>query len=242
MFAVVFALALATAYGAEFPSYINVCGRKNPNLNKCILDNIENLRSKICNGLTELNLPPLEPLNIERLVISDSPQNKIYLNDVKISGLCDFQVQAFNADLNDKYDFDFKLHFNRIYLNGTYDINVQILVPIVHKAPIYLTADDVKLHALLHSKMVTKGGKNRLYISELEPHIEMNGYDIKYGLTAEEQTELSRAVSDLISNNQEEFAQRFLPSLEEAVAKWMINIFNSFFKTFTYDELFPDRE
>ncbi|CAL1681948.1 unnamed protein product [Lasius platythorax] len=64
MFAAIFTFALLAAYvAAEIPSYINVCGRKDPNLDQCIVDNVNNLKNidklhfdvKISFGLLQLN-------------------------------------------------------------------------------------------------------------------------------------------------------------------------------------------
>lgn len=116
-----------------------MCGRQNPNLNQCIIDNVNNLKGKICEGLTDLNLPPLEPLKIDKLVVSETANNKIYINDVQITGLCNLNLNSFSADF-DKLIFNIDALFSRVYLNGTYDIDVRILVPIAYKAPIYLTS------------------------------------------------------------------------------------------------------
>lgn len=116
-----------------------MCGRQNPNFNQCIIDNINNLKDKICEGLTDLNVPPLEPLIIDKLVISETANNKIYLTNVQITGLCDFIVNSFSMDL-DKIILHADVSFNRLHLNGTYDIDIRILVPIVHKAPVFLTS------------------------------------------------------------------------------------------------------
>ncbi|XP_029165340.1 uncharacterized protein LOC114936334 [Nylanderia fulva] len=241
MFAVIFAIALANAYAAEIPSYINVCGRKNPNINQCILDNMNNLKDRICNGLTDLGLPPLEPLNIERLVISDVSNNKIYINDVQITGLCDFNIKSFKVDL-DKLDFIIDISLNRIYLNGTYDINVHILVPLVHKAPIYLTSDNVGVKIHLLAETANKGDKKHMYVSEMKTNVHITRYEAKYGFNENDLSQLGQILGGLIGSNQEEFIQRLVPTLEEEVSKWLINIFNSLFKMFSYDELFPDRE
>lgn len=97
------------------------------------------MKDKLCKGVAEINVPPLEPLVIDKLVISETANNKIYLNNVQITELCDFNINSFSVDL-DKTTIDCDVSFNRLYLNGTYDIDVRILVPIVHKAPIYLTS------------------------------------------------------------------------------------------------------
>lgn len=240
MFAAVFVLTLVTAYAAEMPSYINVCGRDDPNLNQCIVDNINNLRSKICEGLTDLGIPPLEPLNIKKLVISETSNSKIYINDVQITGLCDYVINSFTADL-DKLNFDIDVSLNRIYLNGTYDIDVHILVPIAHKAPIYLTTDAASVKASAHAEMANKGDKKHMYVSELKTNIGLKGYDAKYGFNENELGQLGQILGGLIGSNQEEFIERIIPSLEEEISKWIISIFNGLFKKFSYDEIFPDR-
>lgn len=99
---------------------------------------MKNLKNKICEGLTDLNTPPLEPLNIDKLVISETANNKIYLKNIQITGLCDYIINSASTDL-DKTTFNIDVSFNRLYLNGTYDIDIHILVPIAYKSPIYLT-------------------------------------------------------------------------------------------------------
>lgn len=116
-----------------------MCGRRDPNLNECVADNIKNLRDELCRGLTEMNLPPLEPFNIDKLVLSETPNNKIYLSDIQIMGLCDYIINAVTIDI-DKLNFNFGASFNRLHANGTYDIDIRILMPIAHKSSIYITA------------------------------------------------------------------------------------------------------
>ncbi|KAM0731165.1 putative beta-carotene-binding protein [Formica fusca] len=240
MFAAVFAFALATAYATEIPSYINVCGRRDPNLNKCVADNIKNLQERICKGLTEMNLPPMEPLNIDRLVLSETDNNKIYLNDVQITGLCSYIVKSVDIDI-DKLNFNIEASFNRLYLNGTYDIDVRILVPIAHKAPIYITADNINAKVTLQAEMTTYKDKKHMYISEIKTSADIKKYDVQYGLKENEISQLGQILGDLIGKNQEEFIQRFTPPLEEEISKWLLKIVNNIMKMYSYDELFPDR-
>ncbi|KAL0101153.1 hypothetical protein PUN28_018778 [Cardiocondyla obscurior] len=139
MFASVFVFALVTAYvAAEIPSYIQVCGRKDPNLDKCILQNIENLKDKICEGIPELNIHSNNPLLLDELAIFDSPENKLFIKDTKVIGLCNFVINFFHIDI-DKLHFDVDLLFKNIQINGTYDLNLRVVVPIAHKAEIHIS-------------------------------------------------------------------------------------------------------
>jgi hypothetical protein len=114
-------------------------------------------------------------------------------------------------------------------------------VPIAHKAPIYLTTDAANVKVNVHLEMANKGGKKHLYVSELKTKIDVKGYDAKYGFNENELGQLGQILGGFIGSNQEEFIERMIPSLEEEVSKWIISIFNGFFKKFSYDQIFPDR-
>lgn len=105
---------------------------------QCILENLDNLKDKICEGIPELDVEPNNPFNLDKLVISDNPNSKISLINVKVSGLCDFVIKYLNADI-DKLHFDVDLLFKQIQMNATYDFDIRLLVPIVQQSSVYIT-------------------------------------------------------------------------------------------------------
>jgi len=115
-----------------------VCGRKDPNLDQCIVNNVENLKDKLCEGIPELSIQPTNPLVLDQLTIYDTPNTKLHIKDMQITGLCDFFINSFHIDI-DKFHFNVDLLFKHIQTNGTYDLNMQLLVPIIHKAKVYVT-------------------------------------------------------------------------------------------------------
>lgn len=86
-----------------------------------------------------MDIPSNDPLILDTLVISDTPNTKLYMRNVKVIGLCGFIINSFHSDL-DKLHFDATISFERIQVNGTYDFDVRILVPITHKGNVYITA------------------------------------------------------------------------------------------------------
>lgn len=96
------------------------------------------MKSKICEGIPELDIPPNDPLVIDELVISDTTNTKLYMRDTKVGGLCDFTIKFFHFDLN-RLHFDANISFGLIRMNSTYDFDVRILVPIAHKGQVYIT-------------------------------------------------------------------------------------------------------
>ncbi|XP_024877743.1 uncharacterized protein LOC112458372 isoform X1 [Temnothorax curvispinosus] len=242
MFAFIFAFALVTGNYvlAEIPSYIHVCSSRDPKLDQCILENIDNIKDKICEGIPELDIEPSNPFLLGRLVISDNHNSKIAIRDAKVSGLCDFVIKYLRTDL-DKLHFDVELLFRRIQMNATYDFDIRLLVPIVQQGPVYITTDNVEAKVNMDMKIVTKGGKRYVYMSKMKINLDIKGYDAEYGLDNTELNRLNQLISNFIGNNQQEVINVFKPAIEEAVVKRILLLSNNIVKHFTFEELFPDR-
>lgn len=119
-------------------SYIHVCSRSDPKLEQCIIENIDNIKHKICEGIPELDIEPNDLFLIDKIIVSDNPNSKISLINAKVSGLCDFIIKFLHVDL-DKLHFDVDILFKQIQINATYDFNIRILVPIVQQSKVYIT-------------------------------------------------------------------------------------------------------
>lgn len=55
-------------------SYIKVCNRNDPEINKCVLNSIEQLRGKLKSGIPELEVPAMEPLMLKHIRLLRGPQ------------------------------------------------------------------------------------------------------------------------------------------------------------------------
>ncbi|EFN85084.1 Circadian clock-controlled protein [Harpegnathos saltator] len=242
MFVATVTLAFVVAYvSAEIPSYIHVCGRKDPNLDECILKNVENLRSKICEGIPELNVEPLEPLYIDKIDIISTDNLKISVTDVYISNLCNYEIKYFHLDLAKKH-FDVELLFKRIYINMTYGMDARILVPVAMKGKIGITSDNVEAKAGIDLKVINKNGKEYVYVSNINLDIDIKEYKADLSSINDRDLALMRQLSEnVISNNQQEMLRMLKPVLEDVVSKQIFRFANAIVKHFTYDELFPDR-
>jgi len=95
------------------------------------------LKDKICEGMPELNIKSNNPFLLDKLVIFDTPSAKLHFRDSKVMGLCDFIINTFHMDIN-KLHFDVDLLFKQIQINGTYDINLRLLMPVANKGQIYI--------------------------------------------------------------------------------------------------------
>ncbi|KAL0101158.1 hypothetical protein PUN28_018780 [Cardiocondyla obscurior] len=221
-------------------SYIHVCSRRDPKLDQCILENIDNIKDKICEGIPELGVQPSNPFVLGRLIISDNPNSKISIKDAKVSGLCDFTIKFLHADI-DKLHFDVDLLFRKIQMNATYDFDIRLLVPISQQGPVYITTENVDAKVNMDMKVTTKNGKKYVYMAKMKINLDIKGYNAEYGLNNAELNRLNQVIGNFIGNNQQEVISAFKPAIEEAVVKRILSLSNNIVKHFTFEELFPDR-
>ena len=116
-------------------SYIHVCGRRNPNLNKCVEESVRSLIPQLKSGIAELSVPSLEPLNVDEIPLANLPEFRAVATDVKLSELSNFDVKYLMVDLKNQ-KIDLEIVFPRVTLDADYDVKAKILVPINEKGPI----------------------------------------------------------------------------------------------------------
>ena len=116
-------------------SYIQICGRRNPNLDRCVQDSVMKLLPKLYSGIPELDVPSLEPLDIEEIALANLKDFRAVATNVKLHGLSNFQVKYLQVDL-EKRKIDIAIIFPKVIMKSDYDVAAKILVPINEKGPI----------------------------------------------------------------------------------------------------------
>ncbi|XP_032681479.1 juvenile hormone-binding protein-like [Odontomachus brunneus] len=242
MFAATLVLAFVVAHvAAEIPSYIHVCGRRNPNIDECILKNVENLKSKICEGIPELSVKPIEPMHIKRIEVFNADNSKLFLNDMYITGLCNYDIKFFHMNF-EKLHFDVDLEFKRINISTIYDLNANIIVNIAMKGPIHITTDNVSAKAGIDLNVTNKDGKEHVYVSNMNLDLDIKGYEVDLSSFSDTQLNQMRKIGETFAiQSRQEIIKVIKPIIEKIVIKHILNFSNEIVKNFTFDELFPDR-
>ncbi|XP_011879801.1 PREDICTED: uncharacterized protein LOC105568606 isoform X1 [Vollenhovia emeryi] len=236
-----FILVVVTAYAAEdIPSYVHVCGRKDPNYNQCFLDNINIMKAKICTGMPELNVPPQEPVIIDKMVIFDTNNLKLFLQDTKIFGFCNFDVLSFNIS-PDKFHFDLTFLLKHFNMDTVYDIDIRLLVSLANKGIAHIFTDDVSGKMSVQLKEVTKNGKTEIYVSKASTNVDILDTKFTYEFDDSEKNlvQLHQVIRNTVSENEREIMSIIKPILEARVSKLVIEIGNNVTRNRFY-QLFPD--
>lgn len=119
-------------------SYFKICGRRDPNLSECVKQSVTQLLPTIRDGIPNLDVPPLEPMDVDEIALADLPDFKAVATNVKLSGLSNFIVKYLKIDL-DNTRIDLDIVFPKIFMKSDYDVKARILVPINEKGPIDIT-------------------------------------------------------------------------------------------------------
>ncbi|KYN40090.1 hypothetical protein ALC56_05498 [Trachymyrmex septentrionalis] len=177
---------------------------------------------------------------MKHITISDTDNAKLYLKDAEITGLCDFTINSFHIDI-DTLHFNMDLLFKHVFLNGTYDFDIKVLVPFVHKGPVYLTADDVGAKIEVDMKQVIKNNIKYVYLSKINLKLDFKKLNYIFDMNEKQSTQLNEIISNFFGSNEEEFINKVKPSIQTEISKQILTLANNIVKQFTFDELFPDR-
>jgi len=103
------------------------------------MDNIYNIKDKLCVGIPEFNISPVEPIIIDKIVIYDTDNLKLFLKDAKITRICDIIINSVHTD-PERLHFNFELLLNHVYMNTSYNFNMHVLVPLASEGQGTITA------------------------------------------------------------------------------------------------------
>ncbi|XP_034934988.1 uncharacterized protein [Chelonus insularis] len=227
---------------AKVPSYIKVCGRRNPELDTCIKNSVESLRQVLRTGIPELQVPSLDYLELdEGLPLADTKELKAHAKDVKLHNLTLFQINQLHINLESK-SIELDLFLKHLKLNGDYDVTARIIVPVSGKGPIEIDVENVNVKTTLRYRLInTKKGK-QLFFTSMTCKLSIETYHSNFIAREGPDATFSEAINSVLNSSQQEIIDGIIPSLEKSVSNKVLELANKICKHFTYDELFPDHE
>ncbi|XP_011689932.1 PREDICTED: uncharacterized protein LOC105451267 [Wasmannia auropunctata] len=240
MFAALFAFLLVTTYAAEeLPSYIHVCGRKNPNYNECILDSANIAKSRVCTGMPEFDIPPSEPLIIDKIIIFNTNNLKLNLEDVKVTGFCNFEIKSVNTS-SDRLHLKMNVVQKHIDVHSKYDVDIRILVSLVNKGLVNVSLDNVEAILSIDLKIETKNNKTEIYASKVNLDIHLKTFKIEFDNSEKDLVQLHEAIRQVVNDNQQEVLNKIEPVMEKKFSEIIMSVVNKI----TYnriEQVFPDK-
>lgn len=239
--------ALACSAIAEIPSYIKVCSKSEPNLEKCIINSVNLIRPKLEKGIPELHVPGIEPLLLDEIQMRSGPsQAKIDANitNVRVWGPSKFEVLDLKADVK-RHRFIVRAKVPLIHFKGDYDIDMSILVlKYKGKGPITGNFTDYQFDCTMKGDLKERNGKKYLQFRKFGLDLIIGHSDLRLGNLfsgPNANPTLARATNEVVRENADLFVNEIKPVLESSLAQKFTDIANSITQRFTYDELFPEK-
>lgn len=238
----VFMAFFGLSAASTIPDYIHVCRRSDPQIVKCIRDSIEVLRPKLRNGISELNVPQLDPLKFDYISVFP-PGNglKCDLKNLNIIGASNFQLNKLKLDL-DKVIIRVGVKIPDLIITGDLDLNLKILAfPIVGKGQFYVNTTNVDAQAILRGNIVTQNNNKRLIFNKIDLAVDLKNYYLNLDNLFNGDTNLNQVVNGLLNSpdRQQNFIQLIKPIVERKVAEVLMEVANDITKSFDFDDLFP---
>ncbi|XP_018570252.1 protein takeout-like [Anoplophora glabripennis] len=161
---VILLLTVAAVTDAEkLPSNFGRCSKSDPEMPECLRANIEDAIQKLKDGLTELGLKRLDPMDIPELTIDEGkgPVNVVqHFKDVELHGLTGSKVVSVNIDF-DKNEMYARFITPELRLQGQYSMEGQILLlPVVGSGPSNVTLINTEINHTVVAEPLEKEGQS----------------------------------------------------------------------------------
>ncbi|EGI67977.1 Circadian clock-controlled protein, partial [Acromyrmex echinatior] len=224
-------------------SFIKICNRKDPEINNCVLNSIEQLRSKLKIGIPELEVPAIEPFTLKHVRLLRGPQAArldINLTNIQIFGPSTFKIQDFKIDPENVF-VTFKIGFDKLDFKGKYQINAQILLlNIVGKGDLTGTFLDYNSDCFMKSQKIIKNNKTYVNFEKMKFKIKINKAIINFNNLFGGDTILGSTTNEILNANSDFLIDEIKPVLEDNLSDLFTRIANKITLKFTYDNLFPN--
>lgn len=238
----VFILCCAVDSGLfkQLPEYINVCKWDPDTINDCARHSIEALRPTLIKGISELDVPGIDPFYIEQVipVTGGTSPIKATGRDIKVTGAGNFTLKSLDVDL-DTFTIKARVRFPKLHFEGRYKIDTQILVRINGEGT--LTADAVKCDAdlVLRGQVTEHDGAEYINFTALDMDINIKDYKLRLEGLFNGDKVLGEAANEAINQNRGEFLRSSKPYIEKTVSDLLLELANKIVKDLTVAQLLP---
>uniref|UniRef100_A0A336LYW3 CSON008368 protein n=1 Tax=Culicoides sonorensis TaxID=179676 RepID=A0A336LYW3_CULSO len=214
--------------------------------NECILNTINNqVLKNSANGISALNLSPLEPLRVETLSIEQggsSPVNiKLYFKNLAYSGFSRAKMVKLNGlkeNINDsKLNFD--LHVPLVSQVGQYKITGSVLIlPISGNGLSNMTFVESVMKFRSTTKSVMKGGEEYLQIDRAKLKIDTSRLYLNFDHLFNGNQDLSNNMNRFLNNNWKTIYSELRGAIQTSFVGVVKNVVNDVFAQTPYKNLF----
>lgn len=217
----------------ETPRYILPCNRTDPNINACIKRGFTHLRPYIAEGISELSVPPMEPLVIQRLAMENgngAVRVRAAFNNMTIRGGSNYTITWIKSDVA-KYRIDMGLSLPRIEATGKYEVMGNVLLfPVRSKGEFWAVFYDISAVTKIVGKEVTlEDGKQYMRTEKLLVDFTLGKSRFRIRDYINDGNILGEAMNQFLNQNAEEIIKEMKPGASQTIARYFREFLNAAF-------------
>ncbi|XP_025834602.1 protein takeout-like isoform X2 [Agrilus planipennis] len=218
--------------------YVKQCHEADPKLMECFISALHHLRPYLATGITEIELPSVEPFRMDELSLSltGGPSGfKVTLADIDIYGASNFTVTKIRSDI-DTYQFQITLFIPHISARAKYvSSGILILVQASGGGDYWGEYEGVRAKIYIRAKPILKNG--RTYLSLQESKMDFSVKSIRMGVenVHNGNSVLQAALNLFINTNGQELLKEMKPDLKKKLLATLSNFVENLFAKIPYD-------
>lgn len=222
---------VACAFAAGLPPFFTACSKSDPKLSECIEKVIANGGAKFTEGIPELGIAPLDPVQLGTVYV-DNPSLKLIFTDTVVTGLKGFRVNSYKINLEKKKAmFDFTAN---VTLKAHYDMNGQILIlPIKGKGQSKIKITNLNIVVKYDFEDVN----GHWVIPSYKDHYKMDRAQFKFNNLFNGNKELAQTTGRFLNENWEVIMSEIAPPAIKQIIKKCVDVVNTFFAAIPVPEL-----
>ncbi|KAH8254158.1 hypothetical protein KR032_008744 [Drosophila birchii] len=234
-------MALCQLICAKLPSTIKPCARDDPQLERCIVKAVYNLRPLLIHGNLGdgYTTPPLEPLALDNIELGRSSQFQAVFTDLEATGGSNFIIDRLIAKPLD-ISYDLWITLPRIDFRGRYSMHLNLLLlDIKGRGNMQGYCENAKASVKMRGTRYLRNGQDYVKFTKMTMRIEFKDFKLNLENLFNGDRILGDVGNALINNNQDLYLNEIVPGLEHGLSKKFLDVANEILATATFDEMFP---
>ncbi|XP_066159116.1 protein takeout-like [Euwallacea fornicatus] len=227
----------------QTPEYIIPCYKADPNLNKCLQRTFNHLRPYLVNGLTDLNVPSIDPFKLEKIIIENGQgplKVKASFYNVTANGAQNYTVEKIEANV-DNYVIEIGFKFPRMDIRGKYDVNGNVLLfPVRSKGDFWAIFLDIDAAAKIFGTEFVKDNVRYMKIDKMLVDFKLKKSRFRIRDIINHGNVIGEAMNNFLNTNSEEIINEMKPAARLSLARHFKSFLNSAFVQLPLKVWLPD--
>lgn len=230
----VFVLYSATTaeYYKTKPSFVQTCLKSDPDFDDCSTEAVQKLFIALGPGLPEIDLPPIDPLNIPKIRIlqGEGPVNvNAALDNVLVTGFGKTEVLLSQVH-SKSYDFYTRVRVPKIRIEGTYELRGKILlIPLVGSGLCWFEPSNMTIDIVSDVKLYEKDGLPFFNVTQVHVKYNIGGLKLHMSNLFDGISSLEDSTNAYLNTNWRPVSESLRPILSKTIEDILLGFIQQIF-------------